>query len=200
MIGCATDVVEESVNTIPGTTVLSVNIADSYSRVHLGDKGEDGQYSVAWSAGDRISVNGYTSEEVVINPNNAGAAQFEVRNAILDYPYNVLYPASANGLVSFPAQQNYLAGSFEAGTTPMYGRTTGGGKNIQLNHLSGVMRFNFKGEVTLVSMTVTAEKGYIAGDFSLDFENGAIAPTESATSTIEYSFGRSEERRVGKEC
>ena len=189
MIGCTTDVVEESVNTVPGTTVLTVNIADSYSRVHLGDKGEDGKYSATWSAGDRISVNGYISEEVVVDPSNASSAQFEVRNAILNYPYNVLYPASESGLVSFPAQQNYLKGSFEAGTTPMYGRTTGGGQNIQLNHLSGVLRFNFKGEATLASMTVTAEKGSIAGDFSLNFENGAITPTESATSTIEYSFG-----------
>lgn len=191
-IGCTTDTVENEINPMQGTTILNVDIPNPQTKVGLGEKGEDGKYPMHWCSGDKISVNGNISEEAVINPDNTCSAQFEFKSAVLNYPYNVLYPASTDGTVEFATTQNYVEGTFESGAAPLYGVVVNKGEKIRLNHLGGVLRFNFLGandDTTLESMTVSVEEGYIAGTFAVDFATGALTPQGSATSTLEYLFG-----------
>ncbi|MBR5105095.1 MAG: hypothetical protein IKU93_01525, partial [Alistipes sp.] len=79
-----------------GTTTLSLSIADSMTKVGLGDKDETGNYSAFWNEGDQISVNGVASTNITIDSENPGAAVFEFDNANLETPYKNLYPASTN--------------------------------------------------------------------------------------------------------
>ena len=174
-----------------GTTTLSLSIADPMTKVGLGDKDETGNYSVYWNEGDQISVNGITSSKITIDQENAGAAVFEFDNPDLEKPYKILYPASQNENVTFAATQNYYEGGFEPGTAPFYGYMESG-MNGKLGHLSGVLRFTLtdaQGKITLKNMTVTTESGAIAGEFAVDFSNGKLTALESASSTLEYSFG-----------
>ena len=191
-IGCVNEPYDEQMGAqLPQDVVLTVAV-QSPSRVVLGDKDANGGYSATWSAGDKISVNGYISEEAVISEENGGVAQFEIKNAVLNYPYNVLYPASANSVVNFAAEQNYVEGSFESGTTPMYASVADVNKGINLKHLGAVLKFNFKGAesgVVLKSMTIESGNGAIAGEFAIDFATGKVTPSSSATSTIELNFG-----------
>ena len=191
-IGCVNEPYDEQMGAqLPQDVVLTVAV-QSPSRVVLGDKDANGGYSATWSAGDKISVNGYISEEAVISEENGGLAQFEIKNAVLNYPYNVLYPASANSVVNFAAEQNYVEGSFESGTTPMYASVSDVNKGINLKHLGAVLKFNFKGAesgVVLKSMTIESGNGAIAGEFAIDFATGKVTPSSSATSTIELNFG-----------
>lgn len=191
-IGCVNEPYDEQMGAqLPQDVVLTVAV-QSPSRVVLGDKDANGGYSATWSAGDKISVNGYISEEAVISEENGGLAQFEIKNAVLNYPYNVLYPASANSVVNFAAEQNYVEGSFESGTTPMYASVADVNKGINLKHLGAVLKFNFKGAesgVVLKSMTIESGNGAIAGEFAIDFATGKVTPSSSATSTIELNFG-----------
>ncbi len=215
-VGCTiTEDVDETID-VSGSTTLVVNIADTHTKVSLGNKGEDGKYSVYWNDGDRISVNGYISEVAIIDETNPSRASFDLHNVVLDYPYNILYPvndvileripvaggaqtfssstsASAYGSnVVFASQQNYKEGTFESGTTPMYGQVTNRGEGIKLNHLSGVLRFGVKSpdsNSVLASMTITAESGAIAGAFEVDFSNGKLTALEGASNTLNYSFG-----------
>ena len=191
-IGCTNEPYEEQMGAqLPQDVVLTVAV-QSPSRVVLGDKDANGGYSATWSAGDKISVNGYISEEAVISEENGGLAQFEIKNAVLNYPYNVLYPASASSVVNFAAEQNYVEGSFESGTTPMYASVSDVNKGINLKHLGAVLKFNLKGAesgVVLKSMTIESGNGAIAGEFALDFATGKVSPLSSATSTIELNFG-----------
>ena len=189
-VGCTTDINELGAGS-PMTTTLTVAVK-APTKVALGEQDGNGSYSATWSEGDKISVNGYISEEAVINPENPGSAQFELKDAILNYPYNILYPASTNNVVTFAAEQNYLAGSFESGVSPMYASVSDASKAISLKHLGSVLKFNFKGAesgVVLKSMVIKSGAGVIAGDFALDFETGKITPSSSAVSTINYSFG-----------
>ena len=189
-VGCTTDINELGAGS-PMTTTLTVAVK-APTKVALGEQDGNGSYSATWSEGDKISVNGYISEEAVINPENPGSAQFELKDAILNYPYNILYPASTNNVVTFAAEQNYLAGSFESGVSPMYASVSDASKVISLKHLGSVLKFNFKGAesgVVLKSMVIKSGAGVIAGDFALDFETGKITPSSSAVSTINYSFG-----------
>ena len=188
LTGCVSEPIESSLNVVPTTTILSVDIANSTTKVALGDRDENGKYAMHWSEGDRISVDGYISEPVVINTENPASAQFELKNALLEFPYNVLYPASTSGVATFASLQNYVKGTFESGITPMYASANQGEK-IALKHLSGVLRFSFTGTVALDRMVIKAGSGYIAGDFAVNFESGALTPSELSISTIEYSFG-----------
>ena len=191
-VGCTTELNDEQLGSnIPQDVVLTVAV-QSPSRVALGDKDANGGYSATWSEGDKISVNGYISEEAVISAENSGKAQFEIKNAVLNYPYNILYPASANGVVNFAAEQNYVEGSFESGTTPLYASVADASKAINLKHLGSVLKFNLKGAesgVVLKSMTIKSGNGAIAGEFAIDFATGKITPSSSAVSTIELLFG-----------
>ena len=191
-VGCTTELNDEQLGSnIPQDVVLTVAV-QSPSRVALGDKDANGGYSATWSEGDKISVNGYISEEAVISAENSGKAQFEIKNAVLNYPYNILYPASANGVVNFAAEQNYVEGSFESGTTPLYASVADASKAINLKHLGSVLKFNLKGAesgVVLKSMTIKSGNGAIAGEFAIDFATGKITPSSSAVSTVELLFG-----------
>ena len=189
---------------------LVVKIADSPTKISLGEK-VDGEYPVYWSEGDRLWIEGHISNKAVIDESNRGLARFDVPNTEVKYPYNILYPVHGQALESiseiegtqtfsaatrtttmtalFSAEQNYVEGTFESGTTPMYGRVKNGNGSVKLNHLSGVLCFSFTGEVTLSTMTLTAEEGALAGEFEVDFESGNITPKSSTVSTINYSFG-----------
>ena len=188
LVGCTTQPVDTILDPKSDKIVLMVDIANPHTKVALGDRDQAGKYPAYWSDGDKISVNGYVSEPVLIDSENPSRAQFEIECSSLEYPYNILYPASTDGTVSFAALQNYVKGTFESGTTPMYASAERG-EQIQLNHLSGVLRFSFNGAVTLKEMTVTAAQGAIAGKFRVDFANGSLTPTDEVFSTLEYSFG-----------
>ena len=116
LVGCTTEFEgdDNSVVVGDGTTTLSLSIADSMTKVGLGDKDEAGNYSVYWSEGDQISVNGITSSKITIDQENAGAAVFEFDNPDLEKPYKILYPASQNDNVTFAATQNYCAKCFNS--------------------------------------------------------------------------------------
>ena len=188
LVGCVNELANEEY-TSSDVTVLTLNIAKT--KVALGEKDNTNNYPIYWSEGDKISVNGYISEEALINSEDKSSAQFQFVKVSLQYPYNILYPASEDNTVVFAAQQNYVKGTFESGTTPMYA-TAKAGDALKLNHLSGVLRFNFKSatdDTTLSKVVVKAGSGVIAGEFALDFETGTLTPTENTTSTLEYSFG-----------
>ena len=210
---CSNEPVEEgAVVLTPADYSLEVSIADSKTKVSLGSKGEDGVYPLYWNEGDKIWLNGCISSDAVIDEVNPSCARFDFQNVVLDYPYNILYPVNEalledipvvggaqtfstrgyGAYVVFSPQQNYKEGTFENGTTPMYGQVTNSSESIKLNHLSGVLRFAVKapsGNSALASMTIVAESGAIAGAFDVDFSNGKLTALEGASNTLNYSFG-----------
>ena len=168
-IGCTTDTVENEINPMQGTTILNVDIPNPQTKVGLGEKGEDGKYPMHWCSGDKISVNGNISEEAVINPDNTCSAQFEFKSAVLNYPYNVLYPASTDGTVEFATTQNYVEGTFAQGAAPMCGYVANNGDKANLTHLAGVLRFPVKATTegtTLQTIVITSTDGAkLSGEF-----------------------------------
>ena len=102
-IGCTNEPVDESISvTTPADYTLEVKIANSPTKVALGNKGEDGVYPLYWSEGDQIWVNGYISNEAVIDETNPSCARFDLQSVVLDYPYNILYPVNNLSLESIP--------------------------------------------------------------------------------------------------
>lgn len=175
-----------------GETTLVLQIANPQTKVALGDKNGNGNYSVYWNEDDQISVNGQPSVEIMIDLENPSAAGFKFgESVILQTPYKILYPASADDNVTFVATQNYYKGGFEPGVAPFYGYMSKG-LNGKLGHLSGVVRLSILGtddNTTLKNMILSAEKGCITGRFAVDFSNGKLSALDNASSVLNYSFG-----------
>ena len=201
---CVTDTTEDlGVNLGEGqTTTIGISLEDS--RTHItGVPDAEGKYLMYWSEDDKIAVNGKASEPLKGLPEEGTqSATFKV-NAVLDYPYEIVYPAPAEGVkaqaegcqvVTFPSVQAHNANSFAEGAVPMYGYVANESAFTQLNHLAGVLRFLVQcGEgvenTTLKSMVVEVNHGSIAGNFDVDCATGDLTAHADALNTVTVSFG-----------
>ena len=194
---CTTDATEDLGVQLNGAGQTEITLSLEESRTQLGEKA-DGVYPLYWSEGDKIAVNGVVSNEVPADAVGAAAATFTL-NGTLAYPYNVIYPAPAEGVVAvaegcypvvFPATQEYKAGNIDGAAAAMYGYAEEGSAPV-LNHLTGVLRFAVKGEVTLSELVVKAQSGAIAGTYDVNCATGALtAQTGSTSDTVTLSFGQ----------
>ncbi len=133
---------------------------------------QDGSvYKILWATGDKISVNGQESDPVSSADNGKKSVNFSVT---LDEtgPYKVLYPATTSqDVVSLPATQNYVSGSFDPAAAPMYGNAvkTGAGEcSVKLSNFCGMLRFALNGSATLDRIEINALGGKkLCGDFTL---------------------------------
>ena len=183
---CTTDVTEDLGVNLAGQTTLTISLEES--RTQLGEK-VDGVYPLYWSANDQISINGVASNALSTEEAGNANATFTF-NGALSYPYSVVYPAAAANEVTFPASQEYVAGTFAAGVAPMYGYAASASEAIQLHHLAGALRFDVSGAATLSSLTVEAESGNLAGTYTIDCATGALALVEgTASNMVTLTFG-----------
>lgn len=191
--GCTTDTTTD--NFVGGDGVTTITLTTPSTRTSLGAK-EGNTYPVYWSEGDQIVVNGRRSSEVVIDPSNRSCATFTV-NTILGYPYRITYPYTSStsflsARVNFPAEQNYVEGSFSEGATPMCGYVADKNSTVTLKHLSGIVRFSLRAEkegVALQKVVVRSVEGKkLSGDFSVDCQNATISATKSASNSVTYNL------------
>ena len=193
---CTTDATEDLDIQVNGADQTEIVISLEDSRTQLGEKvGE--VYPLHWSEGDKIAVNGIVSNEVSANDAGAAAATFTINGAI-EHPYNIIYPAPADGVVAvadgcypvvFPTTQEYKAGNIDGKAAAMYGYAEEGATPT-LHHLTGVLRFAVKGEVTLSQLVVKAQSGAIAGTYDVNCTTGALtAQAGSISDAVTVSFG-----------
>ena len=190
---CTTDATEDLGvqvgNGENGGATVELSLSLEESRTQLGEK-VDGLYPLHWSEGDKISVNGVESGEAIINKENPASAVFAVTEA---ETYAVAYPAAPAGKVLFAEKQNHVVAgnTFASGVSTMYGYGVDR-SNIQLNHLTGVLKIGIKGEAILSKAQIsTVDRAPIAGTFDIDFQTGELTATTASKEVIEYSFGES---------
>ncbi len=193
---CTTDATEDLAVQVDGAAQTEIVLSLEASRTQLGEKVGD-LYPLYWSEGDKIAVNGVVSNEVSTDAVGAASATFTL-NGTLEYPYNVVYPAPAEGVVAategcypvvFPATQEYKAGNIDGKAAAMYGYAEEGSAPA-LHHLAGVLRFAVKGEATLAQLVVKAQSGAIAGTYDVNCATGALTAQEGSTSdAVTVSFG-----------
>ena len=181
---CTTDATEDLGVAVVGKTTITLSLEES--RTQLGEK-VDGIYPLYWSEGDQISVNGVVSNALTEGGNTNATFTLD---GVLDYPYNVVYPANSKNEVTFLASQSYTADTFCAGAAPMCGYAASADEAIQLQHLSGVLRIAVSGDKTLSSIVLEAEQGNLAGTFAVDCATGALTPVEGTGSkSVTYTLG-----------
>ena len=197
---CVTDTTEDlGVNLGEGQST-TIDISLEESRTHLGVKDPVGnEYPLYWSEGDKIAVNGKASDALGEEYHGQTQATFKFTGTLLNYPYNIVYPAPAEGVmaekagnypVTFKTSQVYTEGSFAEGSVPMYGYVEDENDATTLNHLTGVLRIALYGTgVTLNAMTLSAESGKLSGNFDVNCTTGELTAHADASNTLSVSFG-----------
>lgn len=186
MAGCAKESLE-SQNELSGEKFYLTVGLPSDSKTHMGDS-EAGARPVYWSNGDQIAVNGVASDELSGLADDVTSTQFSF-GAVLNTPYNVLYPASIYEdatQVTLPAVQTYRAGGFAEGMNPMAGYTADG-SNIQLSHLCAVVKISVLRAATDAdedNIACVRFKGrndeQVSGSFTIDYQNATLEGASSA--------------------
>lgn len=181
---CTTDVTNDLGAAVGGQTEITISLEES--RTQLGAEA-DGIYPVMWSEGDAISVNGTPSKSITIA--NGGKVATFTFDGVVNYPYNIAYPAAAEGKVLFAAKQSHTESTFANGAATMYGYAESEG-GLKLNHLTGVLKIAVQGDKTLSHAQIsTIDRAPIAGTFAIDFASGEVSPTAESAVVINYSFG-----------
>lgn len=192
LFGCNVDT---PAGIVGGDGVTKIEVALPETRIALGDK-VDNIYSVYWSEGDKIVVNGVVSNEVKIDAENRSRATFEVVG-VLNYPYNVTYPYTAattetSPIVEFKAEQNYAEGTFSEGSAPMCGYVEELGGKVELKHLAGLLKLSVKASsegVALQKIVLTSISGTkISGEFAVNCATAVVAPTAQTQSVVTYTL------------
>ena len=181
LLGCNID----STNAVGNDRVTRLKVVLPQSRIALGGKSGDA-YSVHWSEGDRVVVNGVLSNEVMIDAEDSSSAQFEVES-VLDHPFEVTYPYSSSTTVVTPkveflAEQAYTQGSFAEGSVPMCGYVARRGDAVAMSYLAGVLKFRIKAseeDISLQKVVVTSLTGAkLSGEFAVNCAAATVAATE----------------------
>lgn len=186
-VSCVTDATEDLGVNLAGKTTILLSLEEA-TKTQLGEKSGE-VYPLLWSEGDQISLNGVASNALTATEAGTARAEFTFEG-VQAYPYNVLYPASADNTVTLLAEQTYTEGTFCANAAPMYGYAAAEGEKVQLNHLVGALCFAPYGEGTLTSLVVKSQSGNIAGNFTVDCATGTLTEVADTTSnTVTVSFG-----------
>ena len=183
-VGCSeAPIFEQDAPAVGNTITLGVSLDDE-ARTSLGGLVGD-KYSVLWSAGDKIAVNGTASEAVDAQYVGKSSAEFIIADVVA--PYNVIYPANAlnaEGKLELATSQAYTAGSFAEGVAVMTGYTTTTDK-VTLNHMLSFIKLTIaQGSETtnaFNSITLTSLSGRaISGKFDVDYQGAEITPVAGA--------------------
>ena len=147
------------------------------------------RYSVYWSDGDRVNVNGQVSSPRSVQESaKISDAEFALKS--VQPPYNVIYPSSIvsgkgymeDGTieVTLPQQQKYSATTFAEGAAVLYGFSAVEGETVQLYNACAALRVSLKDdEVAEISdVTLTSNAAPISGSFLLNPQSGTLVPED----------------------
>ena len=182
----------ESEITSDGGTVLTAVIGTD-TRTILGDK-VGKEYPILWTAGDKINVNGESSSEAAVKEGSKQASFAFGKE--MSAPYSAVYPASAykaEGVITIPSMQSYVAGSFDPASSVMCSYS-GGEATLHFHHLMAYLKLSFNTESdkdNIKSISVkSAGNEAMSGDFNVDFENSILTPVAETAVAVVMDCGR----------
>ena len=175
-----------------GGTVLTAVIGTD-TKTMLGDK-VGKEYPILWTAGDKINVNGESSSEAAVKEGSKQASFAFGKE--MSAPYSAVYPASAykaEGVITIPSTQSYVAGSFDPASSVMCSYS-GGEATLCFHHLMAYLKLSFSTESdkdNIKSISVkSAGNEAMSGDFNVDFANSALTPVAEKAVAVVMDCGK----------
>lgn len=198
-VACASLLSCEKTNTEPSgseptdVVLFSAVTEGSATRTELSDNGDD-TYTVLWTAGDAINVNGINLNlQTTDQPDGYGPGYTRGNfsgpwgpSANGTSPkYKVLYPASIFGTPgSLPTEQTYVANNIAG--FPMYAESDT--RSFEFHNLCGIIRLGLRGDtreissITLVDTDDTPKP--LSGPYTISSNTAVISSGAAGTSLI----------------
>ncbi len=193
--GCAKEIegeiqVPEQQEGEAGTMVIGAELSDSpdaddVTKTLISDNG-DKTYSVFWAEGDQILVNGETSTDIDIDPDNKKSASFTL--GVVDAPYCAVYPASLYVKDSYktvkedstvieitiPSTQTYVENGFDPNAAIMTARGEAGG-GLAFKHAMAYLKVAVNG-TTVKSIRVNGnDNEALSGVYTISYTDSGVA-------------------------
>lgn len=187
----------------PDASDYDAVVQSADTKTTISDNG-DKTYSVHWAEGDAIFVNGKTSKNININPDNPKSATFTLD--VVDAPYCAVYPAgaasgyatatSASGnkgeegyaaavpaqvMVTVPAVQKYVANDIDPDAAIMYAYSNSATEPLQFKHAMAYLKLTVEGAAIKTIKVNGNHNEMMSGDFILSYnttENVFVAKNE----------------------
>lgn len=174
-----------------GTMVIGAELSDSpdaddVTKTLISDNG-DKTYSVFWAEGDHILVNGETSTNIDIDPDNKKSASFTL--PVVDAPYCAVYPASlyvagsystekkdtAVIEITIPSTQTYVEkNGFDPNAAIMTARGEAGG-GLAFKHAMAYLKVAVTG-TTVKSIRVNgSDNEALSGAYTISYSKSKVA-------------------------
>lgn len=193
--GCAKEIegeiqVPEQQEDEAGTMVIGAELSDypdvdDVTKTLISDNG-DKTYSVFWADGDQILVNGETSTNIDIDPDNKKSASFTL--PVVDAPYSAVYPAglyvkdsyktvkedSTVIEITVPSTQKYVENGFDPNAAIMTARGDAGG-GLAFKHAMAYLKVKVTG-TSVKSIRVNGnDNEAISGAYTVSYSKSGIA-------------------------
>lgn len=173
-----------------GTMVIGAELSDypdvdDVTKTLISDNG-DKTYSVFWAKGDQILVNGETSTNIDIDPDNKKSASFTL--PVVDAPYCAVYPAglyvkdsyktvkedSTVIEITIPSTQKYVEKGFDPNAAIMTARGEAGG-GLAFKHAMAYLKVSVTG-TTVKSIRVNGnDNEALSGAYTISYSKSGIA-------------------------
>lgn len=173
-----------------GTMVIGAELSDypdvdDVTKTLISDNG-DKTYSVFWAEGDQILVNGETSTNIDIDPDNKKSASFTL--PVVDAPYCAVYPAglyvkdsyktvkedSTVIEITIPSTQKYVEKGFDQNAAIMTARGEAGG-GLAFKHAMAYLKVAVTG-TTVKSIRVNGnDNEALSGAYTISYSKSGIA-------------------------
>lgn len=193
--GCAKEIegeiqVPEQQEDEAGIMVIGAELSDSpdaddVTKTLISDNGNK-TYSVFWAEGDQILVNGETSTNIDIDPDNKKSASFTL--PVVDAPYCAVYPAglyvkdsyktvkedSTVIEITIPSTQTYVENGFDPNAAIMTARGEAGG-GLAFKHAMAYLKVAVTG-TTVKSIRVNGnDNEALSGAYTISYSKSGIA-------------------------
>lgn len=193
--GCAKEIegeiqVPEQQEEEAGTIVIGAELsdypdADDVTKTLISDNGNK-TYSVFWADGDQILVNGVTSSNIDIDPDNKKSASFTL--PVVDAPYCAVYPAglyvkdsyktvkedSTVIEITIPSTQTYVENGFDPNVAIMTARGEAGG-GLAFKHAMAYLKVAVNG-TTVKSIRVNGnDNEALSGIYTIAYTDSEVA-------------------------
>lgn len=193
--GCAKEIegemqVPEQQEDEAGTMVIGAELSDSpdaddVTKTLISDNG-DKTYSVFWADGDQILVNGETSTNIDIDPDNKKSASFTL--PVVDAPYCAVYPAglyvkdsyktvkedSTVIEITIPSTQTYVENGFDPNAAIMTARGEAGG-GLAFKHAMAYLKVAVNGTAVKSIRVNGNDNEALSGAYTISYSKSGIA-------------------------
>ncbi len=176
---------EEAGTMVIGAELSDYPDADDVTKTLISDNGNK-TYSVFWADGDQILVNGETSTNIDIDPDNKKSASFTLD--VVDAPYCAVYPASLYVSDSYktvkedstvieitiPSTQTYVENGFDQNAAIMTARGEAGG-GLAFKHAMAYLKVAVTGTIVKSIRVNGNDNEALSGAYTISYSKSKVA-------------------------